>query len=272
MPGAGGVLDGTARSSTSLLRRRRFNGHTVNHLERHWSIERAILVHVILMGAQGSGKGTQAALIGPQLNLVRIATGDLFRAEIASGSPLGVELKGILGRGDLVPDDLTNEIVRGRIAAIVAARSAGEPVAGALFDGFPRTDVQARALDEILDGEGDRLTAVIEIVVPRDKLVERLSGRRVCVNCGKVFHIEANPVPAGDVCNNCGGQVIQREDDKPGPIARRLALYDQQTAPLLAYYRDLRLLEQVDGDRPVAAVTTAILSIVNRRVALSGST
>lgn len=228
-------------------------------------------MHVILMGAQGSGKGTQAALLGPRLNLVKIATGDLFRAEIASGSPLGIELKGILGRGDLVPDGLTTSIVRGRIAALVADREAGEPVAGALLDGFPRTAVQARSLDAILSEQGERLTVVVEIVVPRDTLVSRLSGRRVCMDCGKVFHVESNPVPAGNLCDSCGGDVIQREDDMPGPIARRLALYYGQTAPLLDYYRNLGLLEQVDGDQPVDAVTSAILTIVDRRLAASGT-
>jgi len=228
-------------------------------------------VHVILMGAQGSGKGTQAALLEPRLNLVKIATGDLFRAEIASGSPLGIELKAILGRGDLVPDELTTNVVRGRIAALVADREAGKPVAGALFDGFPRTDAQARSLDAILDELGERLTTVIEIVVPRDTLVKRLSGRRVCMDCGKVFHIVSNPAQMGDACDNCGGRVIQREDDMPGPIARRLALYDQQTAPLLDYYRNLGLLEQVDGDQPVDVVTSTILEIVDRRLAARGT-
>ena len=228
-------------------------------------------MHVILMGAQGSGKGTQATLLEPRLNLVKVATGDLFRAEIASGSPLGIELKAILGRGDLVPDELTTNVVRGRIAALVVDREAGKPVAGALFDGFPRTDAQARSLDAILDELGERLTTVIEIVVPRDTLVERLSGRRVCMDCGKVFHIVSNPALMGDACDNCGGRVIQREDDMPGPIARRLALYDQQTAPLLDYYRNLGLLEQVDGDQPVDVVTSTILEIVDRRLAARGT-
>ncbi|MBA2247575.1 MAG: adenylate kinase [Chloroflexia bacterium] len=228
-------------------------------------------MHVILMGAQGSGKGTQASLLEPRLKLVKIATGDLFRAEIASGSPLGVELKAILGRGDLVPDALTTDVVRGRIAALIVDRKAGKPVVGALFDGFPRTDAQARSLDAILEGHGERLTTVIEIVVPRDTLVERLSGRRVCETCAKVFHIVSNPAPAGDCCDNCGGRVIQREDDMPEPIARRLALYDQQTAPLLDYYRSLGILERVDGDQPVEAVTSAILTIVDRRLAASGT-
>lgn len=227
-------------------------------------------VHVILMGAQGSGKGTQAALIGPQLNLVKIATGDLFRSEIASESDLGLELRAILGRGDLVPDDLTNAIVRGRVASIIDARDRGEPVSGALFDGFPRTDVQARALDSILAEHGEQITAVVEIDVPRAVLVKRLSGRRVCVNCGTVFHVEANPPAMPGVCDVCGGEVIQRDDDKPEPIARRLALYDEQTAPLLDYYRERGLLERVDGDQDVATVTKSILAVIGQRSLAAG--
>lgn len=227
-------------------------------------------MHVILMGAQGSGKGTQAALIGPRLDLVKIATGDLFRAEIASGSVLGLELKEILGRGDLVPDDLTNAIVRGRIAALVQAREQGEPLAGALFDGFPRTDVQARALDTILAEHGEQITAVVEIEVPRDVLVERLSGRRVCVECGTVFHVEANPTSQPGVCDVCGGVVIQREDDRPEPIARRLALYDEQTAPLIEYYRKRGLLERVDGNQDVETVTSSLLAVIGQRSLAAG--
>ncbi len=227
-------------------------------------------VHVIFMGAQGSGKGTQAALIGPQLNLVRIATGDLFRAEIASQSELGLELKAILGRGDLVPDELTNSIVRDRIAGIIQARENGEPVAGALFDGFPRTDVQARALDALLAEHGEQITAVVEIDVPRDVLVQRLSGRRVCVSCGTVFHVQANPTPQPGVCDRCGGEVIQRDDDKPEPIARRLALYDEQTAPLIEYYRERGLLERVDGNQDVDAVTQSILAVIGQRSLAAG--
>lgn len=222
------------------------------------------------MGAQGSGKGTQAALIGPQLNLVKIATGDLFRAEIASGSALGLELKEILGRGDLVPDELTNAIVRGRIAEIVDDRNQGEAVSGALFDGFPRTDVQARALDSILAEQGEQITVVVEIEVPRDVLVRRLSGRRVCVDCGTVFHVESNPTSRPGVCDRCGGTVIQREDDRPEPIARRLALYDDQTAPLLEYYRERGLLERVDGNQEVDTVTSSILAVIGQRSLAAG--
>lgn len=223
------------------------------------------------MGAQGSGKGTQAALLGPQLKLERIATGDMFRAEIASASPLGVELKAILDRGDLVPDDLTNAIVRGRIAALVERRASGDDVAGALFDGFPRTDVQAQALDEILDEHGEAVTSVIEIDVPREVLIQRLSGRRVCVECGAVYHAESGPPMVEGVCDRCGGEVIQRDDDKPEAIARRLALYDQQTAPLLEYYDAQGKLTQVDGDRPIEAVQSSILAVIRLRTTGQGA-
>ncbi len=228
------------------------------------------VVHVILMGAQGSGKGTQASLLGPALKLTKIATGDLFRAEIASASNLGVELKAILERGDLVPDDLTNAIVRGRIASLVERRANGEDVAGALFDGFPRTDVQAWALDGILGDLGESVTVVIEIDVPRDVLIRRLSGRRVCVSCGAVYHVEANPSRVEGVCDVCGDKVIQRDDDKPEAIKRRLALFDQQTAPLLDYYDAQGKLTRVDGDRTVDVVRESILAVIKLRLTGSG--
>jgi adenylate kinase len=221
------------------------------------------------MGAQGSGKGTQAALVGPKLKLTKIATGDLFRAEIASGSPLGLQLKDILDRGDLVPDDLTNAIVRGWIARVIDRRQRGEDLAGVLFDGFPRTDVQARALDEILASFGESVTAVVEIDVPRDELVDRLSGRRMCPNCGAVFHIEANPPRITGVCDNCGGELIQRDDDQPEAIARRLALYDQQTAPLLGHYEAQGKLVRVDGDQDIETVQASIIEAIDRQLARS---
>lgn len=223
------------------------------------------------MGAQGSGKGTQAALLGPTLKLTRIATGDLFRAEIASESPLGIELKGILDRGDLVPDELTSAIVRGRIASLVERRQAGDDTVGALFDGYPRTDAQARALDGILDELGESVTVVVEIDVPRDVLVARLSGRRVCVDCGAVYHLDSNPTTVEGKCDKCGGKVIQRDDDKPEAIARRLALFDQQTAPLLDYYAAQGKLKRVDGDRAVDDVHASIVAVIEQRIAQTGA-
>lgn len=220
---------------------------------------------VILMGAQGSGKGTQAALLGPELGLMKIATGDLFRAEIASGSDLGNQLRTVLDRGDLVQDDLTNAIVRAKISALVDERAAGGEPAGALFDGFPRTANQAVSLDGILADFDESLTVVIEIDVPRDVLVDRLSKRRVCVSCGTVFHTESNPTLVDGVCDRCGSMVIQRDDDKPEPIARRLALYDAQTAPLLAYYRDKGILVSVDGNRSVDLVHDELMTVIRER-------
>jgi len=228
-------------------------------------------VHLILMGAQGAGKGTQAALLGPELKLSRIATGDLFRSEIASGSPLGLELKGILDRGDLVPNDLTNAIVREHVARIIERKRAGEDLAGALFDGFPRTAAQAGTLDEILAGFGESVTAVVEIDVPRPELIERLAGRRVCTSCGAVFHVEANPPKQDGVCDACGGTLIQRDDDQPEAIARRLALYDQQTAPLLDYYRGQGKLVAVNGRQSIESVTSEILEAIQGAAAGTGA-
>src|SRR5699024_4979655 len=145
------------------------------------------------MGAQGSGKGTQAALIGPKLGLVKVATGDLFRSAIAQGSELGQQVKSILEAGDLVPDELTNAIVRVRLEQIANEKTQDGDVRGALFDGYPRTEPQARALDEILADQGEQLTAVIEIDVPRQKLITRLAGRRTCEGCGTVYHVESDP-------------------------------------------------------------------------------
>ncbi len=227
-------------------------------------------MHVILMGAQGSGKGTQATLLCPILKLEKIATGDLFRAEIASGSDLGVELKAILDRGDLVPDDLTNAIVHGKIDSLVRRRDLGEDVQGALFDGFPRTASQASALDGILRDFDESVSVVIEIDVPRDVLIERLAGRRVCTGCGAVYHIEANPSQVPGVCDKCGGKLVQRDDDTPAAIERRLALYDQQTAPLLDYYRGQGKLQRVDGNRPIDDVQQSLLDVIAALPAAQG--
>lgn len=227
-------------------------------------------MYVILMGAQGSGKGTQAALIGPKLNLVKVATGDLFRAAIAAKSELGLQVQSILEAGDLVPDELTNAIVKVRLSQIAASKAQDEGIAGALFDGFPRTDAQARALDEILAGQGESLTAVVEIVVPRDNLIERLSGRRTCESCGAVYHVVADPPKVDGICDKCGGKLVQREDDTPQAIARRLALYDELTAPLLSYYREKGVLEQVDGDQDIQQVEQAILDAIQQRATAAG--
>lgn len=222
-------------------------------------------MYVILMGAQGSGKGTQAARIGPKLNLVKIATGDLFRSAIAQGSELGQQVQSILESGNLVPDELTNAIVQVRLAQLSASKSRGNDVEGALFDGFPRTEPQARALDEILANQGELLTAVVEIDVPRHKLIERLAGRRTCESCGAVYHTKSDPPKVKGICDRCGGKLMQREDDTAEAISRRLAIYDDLTKPLLSYYEEQGVLERVDGDRDIEMVEKSILDAIAHR-------
>lgn len=223
-------------------------------------------MYVILMGAQGSGKGTQAARIGPRLNLVKVATGDLFRAAISQGSELGLQVHSILESGNLVPDELTNAIVQVRLAQLSASMARGDDVAGALFDGFPRTEPQARALDDILASQGERLTAVVEIDVPRDTLIARLAGRRMCELCGAVYHTESDSPKVAGICDACGGKIVQREDDTPEAISRRLAIYDDQTKPLLSYYEEQGVLECVNGDQDIDEVEEAILAAIAHRV------
>jgi len=231
-------------------------------------------VHLILMGAQGSGKGTQAARLAPRLRLEHLSTGDLFREAIAAGSDLGRRVQPIYDRGDLIPDDLTVALVEERLDRIAADQAEGLGTRGALFDGFPRTLAQAEALDRLLAGRSDAIAAVVEIHVPVDQLVTRLAGRRVCPNCGATYHVEYNPPKQPGVCDVCGGTPVQREDDKPGPITRRLENYRSQTEPLLAYYRDRGLLLRVDGARPIERVTDAIVDGLRGRLgaAVDGAT
>ncbi len=214
------------------------------------------------MGAQGSGKGTQASVIGPRLGLEKIATGDLFRAAIAKKTELGVKVKSILERGDLVPDELTNAIVHVRLRDMARQKAEGT-VRGALFDGFPRTTGQAEALDRIMAEQDDHIDVVIEIQVPREDLVARLSGRRVCPTCGSVYHIESDPPKTPGVCDKDGTPLGQRDDDMPDAIRRRLALYDEQTSPLLSYYEGRGIVRRVDGNAPIDDVTDAILANVS---------
>lgn len=214
-------------------------------------------MHVIFMGPQGVGKGTQATIVADELGLTHVSTGDLFRAAIKAKTPLGVMAKEILDKGELVPDDITLGIVESRLEELAA-----QHVNGALFDGFPRTPAQAKGLDELLKQRGERLVAVIEFTAPREVLVERLSGRRVCPNCGATYHIDFSPPKNDAICDRCGHQVIQRADDTPEAIERRLSLYDQQTAPLLNYYCDEGILKTVDGNRDVEAVSADIVKII----------
>jgi adenylate kinase len=219
-------------------------------------------MHVILMGPQGSGKGTQAARLAPRLGLALIATGDLFRGAIKAATPLGREIKAIYDRGELVPDETTVRLVEERLDEVAEERAAGTGVRGALFDGFPRTRAQAEALDRALADRGEQVSAVVRIDVPSSVLIERLSGRRVCASCGAVYHLAFNPPRGAGRCDRCGGDLVQREDDTPEAVAKRLAIYATQTEPLLAYYRERGLVVAVDGDQPIEAVTDAMVKAV----------
>jgi adenylate kinase len=217
------------------------------------------------MGAQGAGKGTQAERLAPALNLYHFSTGEAFRAAINAETELGKLAKEYLDRGDLVPDDLTLGIVASKLEEI-SATSAPDRATGALFDGFPRTASQAEGLDRELDRRGESILAVVEIDVPLPDLVERLSGRRVCPVCGAVYHLTFNPPKLAGRCDNEGAELIQRNDDTPDAIQRRLELYFDMTAPLLDYYRNRGLLTTVNGVQPIEDVQRSILDVVHAAV------
>jgi adenylate kinase len=225
-------------------------------------------MHVILMGPQGSGKGTQSERVRGRLNLRSIATGELFRAAIKGGTALGRKIQAVYDRGELVPDDLTVALVEERLDQLGQERSRGARIDGALYDGFPRTIAQADALSRALATRGEDLTAVIAIDVPRETLIERLAGRRVCSGCGRVYNIHSDPPAVDGVCDVCGGGVIQRADDTPEAVAKRLDLYEQETAPLVDRYEAQGLVERVNGNRPIADVTESIVAAIQSRMAL----
>ena len=218
------------------------------------------------MGPQGSGKGTQSERVRARLNLGSIATGELFRAAIKGGTALGRKIQAVYDRGELVPDDLTIALVEERLDQLAQERSRGDQIDGALYDGFPRTIAQADALNRALRARDEDLTAVIAIDVPRETLIERLAGRRVCSNCGRVFNIHSDPPTVDGVCDVCGGPIIQRADDTPDAVAKRLDLYDQETAPLVDRYEKQGLVERVDGNRPIDDVTESIVAAIRSRL------
>lgn len=216
-------------------------------------------MNIVLIGPQGSGKGTQADLVGPEFGLVKLSTGDLFRAAIAAGTELGQYVKGLLDRGELVPDETTLAVVEARLDEIYASGARG-----VLFDGFPRTRGQAEGLDKILADRGQELDLVIDLEVPEEVLVDRLAGRRVCTNCGAAFHVEFNPPETLGVCDRCGGTLIQRSDDKPEAIRRRLGIFYELTEPLLSYYGGKNLVTTIDGNRDVESVSEDIRTAITR--------
>ena len=195
-------------------------------------------VRLVLLGKQGSGKGTQAVRLAGHYGVPHISTGDIFRAAAADGTPFGLRANEYMTRGELVPDDVVIGVVAERLAKDDAVND------GFVLDGFPRTKVQAEELQRLLGPGG--LEAAVDIDVPTDEVIERISGRRVCVTCGTPYHVNAPP-KSNWTCDKDGGEVVQREDDTPEAVTKRLELYDQATRPLLDFYEGLGLLVTIDG-------------------------
>jgi len=210
---------------------------------------------VILFGAPGAGKGTQAAILAEKTGLVHITTGELFREAIRQETELGKQAKPYYDGGQLVPDRLT-------IAMLLERLSQGDCARGAILDGFPRTLEQATALDEALAQEGRAIDKVIYIQVPEDDLLGRLSGRWNCRQCSSVYHERFQPPRQAGRCDQCGGELYQRDDDKPETVRRRLEVYFQQTAPLIDYYQAKGKLVEIDGGKSVDEVAKGLLAAV----------
>jgi adenylate kinase len=205
-------------------------------------------MRLVLVGPPGAGKGTQAQFIAAHLSVPQISTGDIFRANVSQGTPLGKQAKEYMDAGDLVPDEVTVAMVRDRLAEPDAVR-------GFLLDGFPRTVPQAVELDDMLAEMGTKLDVVLELIVDDDEVVRRLSGRRTCRSCGHIWHVDFDPPSKEGICDNCGGELFQRDDDKPETIRHRLQVYYDQTAPLAGYYGERGILTGVDAMGPVDDVT-----------------
>jgi adenylate kinase len=197
-------------------------------------------LRVVLLGPPGAGKGTQAKLLREKFEACQVSTGDILRKAVADQSPLGKEASAYIRRGDLVPDGVIVKLVAERLKEKGCAQ-------GFILDGFPRTIPQAQSLEEILQKMGLGLQSVLLVQVPHRIIVERLAGRRTCKDCGALYHLKFNPSASESVCDRCGGELLQRDDDREETISARLKVYDKQTAPLVDYYRQRGILREIDG-------------------------
>jgi adenylate kinase len=213
-------------------------------------------MRLVMVGPPGAGKGTQAEFIAEHFAIPKVSTGDIFRANVSGGTELGRTAKKYMDAGDLVPDEVTNAMVRDRLAQDDAA-------GGFLLDGFPRNVPQAGELDRMLLGLGTALSVVLDLEVEHDEVVRRLSGRRTCKKCGHVWHVEYDPPSTPDVCDRCGGELYHRDDDYPDTVRHRLEVYTAQTAPLIQFYGDRGQLVSIEAlgtvedvtERAIAALT-----------------
>lgn len=210
---------------------------------------------IIMLGAPGAGKGTQAKQIAGKYSIPHISTGDIFRANIKNGTDLGKKAKEYMDQGLLVPDELTCDLVMDRIQQ-------DDCVNGFVLDGFPRTIPQAKALDAALQKLGQHMDVAIDVDVPDENIVNRMSGRRACLDCGATYHVVSLPPKTEGKCDHCGSDLVLRDDDKPETVQKRLSVYHEQTQPLIDYYKNQGILKSVDGTQPMEAVFTAITDIL----------
>ena len=213
-------------------------------------------MHLILLGPPGTGKGTQAKLIAEKLGALHVATGDLFRDAVKHGTELGTQAKKYMDRGDLVPDEVT-------IAMLLDRIQQPDAEGGVIFDGFPRTLQQARALDEALSANGTDVDAALLITAPDDEIVRRLSGRWLCAGCGAIYHEQSRPPKQDKLCDDCGGELSQRIDDQPAVVRARLEK-QRPPAEMLAYYREQGKLVDIDGARVPEEVTSDLLAAIEQ--------
>lgn len=214
-----------------------------------------MLLRIILLGPPGAGKGTQAKSISNKYSIPHISTGDIFRKNISEKTPLGIEAKKHIDKGHLVPDELTIDIIKDRLQNDDCRN-------GFLLDGYPRTVNQAEALGSVLREEGVELDTALLIKVPREFILQRMTGRRVCLTCGASYHISFNPPTIEGKCNVCGSVVVQRADDTEETVSNRMDIYDAQTQPLIKYYDDKGILSSVDGTQAINNVFESICGIL----------
>ncbi|MCR4798462.1 MAG: adenylate kinase [Lachnospiraceae bacterium] len=210
---------------------------------------------IIMLGAPGAGKGTQAKQISSKYDIPHISTGDIFRANIKNGTELGKKAKGYMDKGALVPDELTCDLVMDRIKQEDCKN-------GFVLDGFPRTIPQAEALTAALEKIGEKMDFAINVDVPDENIVNRMSGRRACLECGATYHIVSIPPKKEGICDNCGSELVLRDDDKPETVQKRLDVYHEQTQPLIDYYDKQGILKTVDGTVPMEQVFADIVAIL----------
>ncbi|MFF9341707.1 MULTISPECIES: adenylate kinase [unclassified Streptomyces] len=215
-------------------------------------------MRIVLVGPPGAGKGTQAAFLAKNLDIPHISTGDLFRANISQGTALGLEAKGYMDRGELVPDEVTIGMAKDRMEQTDAAN-------GFLLDGFPRNVAQAEALDVVLKADDMQLDAVLDLEVPEDEVVKRIAGRRICRNdSAHVFHVEYNAPKTEGVCDTCGGELYQRADDSEETVRTRLEVYHTQTEPIIDYYRAQNLVVTISALGKVDEVTARAMDALKK--------